>query len=267
MKTLTTIILLSAVAMLALAGCGKKKSASAPQAMAVPVVAAEAKRQPVTEKLSLVGTLVATESIEVKAEIDGLVKTVHFEDGQKVKKGDVLVELDDRKLKAAFAEAAAQFALGESSLKRTKELFESKLISAQEFDPVNSTFPDQSGKSRFEKRAAPRRADCCPFDGTMGIRQVSPGQAIAKTTVISTLVNLNPIKVEVNVPERFLSELQPGQNLDFTVATFPKEKFTGELYFIASRIDANLRMSRSGHASPTRMDDSSPACSSMSISF
>lgn len=241
MKKHTIVLVMAALASLNLVGCGKKSAAPARAAMVVPVVAAQAVRQPVTEKLSLVGTLVATESVEIKSEIDGLVEQIHFEDGQRVTKGDLLVVLDDSKLKASVAEAEAQFALSESSLKRSRTLIEERLISAQEFDPVAATYHINEAILNLRRELLRDARISAPFDGTIGVRQISPGQAIAKTTGIATLVNLDPVKVEVSVPERFLSDLRIGQNLHFTVSTYQTETFTGEVYFIAPQIDANLR--------------------------
>jgi membrane fusion protein (multidrug efflux system) len=80
-----------------------------------------------------------------------------------------------------------------------------------------------------------------PFSGITGARNFSPGQVIARNTVLSWLVDLDPIKVELNVPERFLSQIQVAQTLDLKVAAYPTNRFQGKVYFIAPSVDPNTR--------------------------
>src|SRR5688572_6326185 len=127
----------------ALLGCGKKNPAGAggpPGGMVVQVVAVEARREPIMETLSQVGTLLANEMVEVKSEIEGTVVSIPLQEGQRVKKGDLLVQLDDSKLAAAFAEAEANFKLSQSTYERNKQLFGDKLISQQEYDQSQAAF-------------------------------------------------------------------------------------------------------------------------------
>src|SRR5437867_12296125 len=84
-----------------LTGCGKKSAAGPTGMMAVQVVAVEAKRQPVTESLSLVGSIVANEMVEIKSETEGTVQEINFKEGQRVQKGDLLLRLDETKFSTA----------------------------------------------------------------------------------------------------------------------------------------------------------------------
>ena len=76
-----------------------------------------------------------------------------------------------------------------------------------------------------------------PFAGVIGARHISPGQVITKTTNIATLSDLDPVKIEGSVPERFLAQAKIGQKFQLSIAAFPGEKFDGELYFIAPQVD------------------------------
>jgi len=80
-----------------------------------------------------------------------------------------------------------------------------------------------------------------PFGGTIGSRQISPGQVIGKNTTLTWLVDLDPVKAEVNVPERYLSQVSVGQKIEFSVAAFPNERFQGEVYFISPQLDSATR--------------------------
>ncbi len=80
-----------------------------------------------------------------------------------------------------------------------------------------------------------------PFAGITGARRISPGQVITRTTPLTWLVDLDIVKVEMNVPERVLSQLRPGQAVEFSVAAFPGEQFRGEVYFISPQLDEATR--------------------------
>ncbi|MCI0363862.1 MAG: efflux RND transporter periplasmic adaptor subunit, partial [Phycisphaerales bacterium] len=109
---------------LAVAGCKKKQTAAGgPGGFAVQVVAVEAKRQPVSESLSLVGTLAANEMVEIKSEADGTVAQINFNEGERVEQGRLLIKLDESKLAASAAEAEANFKLSQANFDRTQQLF------------------------------------------------------------------------------------------------------------------------------------------------
>src|SRR5688572_27759791 len=109
-------------------GC-KKQPAGGPQGgFAVQVVAVEAKRQAVTETLSLVGSITANEMVELKSETDGIVQEINFKEGERVEKGRLLVKLDETKLGAVLAEGEANLKLSLANDGRAKQLFQDKLI-------------------------------------------------------------------------------------------------------------------------------------------
>ncbi|MEK7684889.1 MAG: efflux RND transporter periplasmic adaptor subunit [Verrucomicrobiota bacterium] len=253
MKRKSIGTLLGLVASLALTSCQKQNAAGPPAGMAVSVVVVPAQRQPVSEKISLVGTLLANELVDVKSEIDGLVNKLGFEDGQPVKQGDLLVQLDDSKLAAAVAQAEANFQLSQANLKRQQELTERKVISRQEFDQAAAGYKVNEATLELKKRELKDTRIYAPYEGVMGARLVSPGQVISKNTAIGALVDLDPVKVEFNVPERFLGQLRTGQEVEIGLAAFPGEKFQGEVHFIAPQIDPNLRTAtvRGRIANPT----------------
>lgn len=229
------------------AGC-KKKSAGGPGGPggsggmpAMQVVAVEAKAQPVTESLSLVGSIAANEMVEIKSETDGIVQEILFEEGKKVEKGQLLIRLDETKLGAALAEAESSFKLSQANFERARQLLKDSLISKQEFDQAAATFDFNQASLELKKRQLKDARINAPFTGTAGARNISPGQVITKETVLTWLVDLDTVKVEVNVPERYLQQLKVGQPLEFSVAAFPGEKFKGEVYFVSPQINETLR--------------------------
>jgi membrane fusion protein (multidrug efflux system) len=183
----------------------------------------------------------ANEMVEVKSEIEGLVQEINFKEGQRVEKGHMLVKLDDSKLAASVAEAEASFKLAKSNLERSKQLFERTLISPQEYDQVASQFQVHQATVELKRSLLKDTRITTPFSGVVGTRALSAGQVISKDTPITWVVDLDPVKVEINVPERFLSQLKIGQTMELTVSAFPNRKFKGEVFFIAPQVDAGTR--------------------------
>lgn len=244
MLSLRTIFILAVFAS-GLAGCKRKQAAAGaggpPGGMAVQVVAVEARREPIVETLSLVGSLMANEMVEIKSEIEGMVVSLPFQEGQRVQKGDLLVQLDDSELSAALAEAEANFQLTQLNFERNKQLFHDKLISQQEYDQSQAAFTASRATVDRRKSELKHTRIFAPFAGIAAGRQVSPGQVISKNTMITWVVDLDRLKAEFSVPERFLGYLRVGQKIELAVAAFPSEKFVGEVYFIGPQLDPGTR--------------------------
>lgn len=240
--SLTLICVLTGV----LTGCKKPGQGGAPggpggSGMSMTVVAVEARRQSVVETVSLVGNLAANEAVEVKAETDGIVQEVLFDEGQPVEKGTLLLRLDETKLTAELADAQARLQLAEASHARANELRQAKLISEQEYDQAASTLAVSKATVELRQRQLRDAKVPAPFSGRTGARSVSPGQVITRNTPITWLVDLDPMKVEVDVPERFLGQTRIGQAVQFQVTAYPGRKFEGQIYFIAPRLDERTR--------------------------
>jgi len=241
MKIFFTWILAGVTGCLALTGCNKKNGAGPQGPPVVQVVAVDAKLQPVTESLSLVGSITPSEMVEIKSETDGIVQEINFKEGERVEKGQLLVRLDESKPAATVAEAEANFKLSQANFERSQQLFKDKLISQQEFDQAAAIFNVNQASLDLKKRELMDMRIYAPFAGIVGARQISPGQVIMRSAILTWLVDLDTVKVEVNVPERYLQELKIGRPLEFSVASHPGEKFRGEVYFVSPQVNENLR--------------------------
>ena len=222
-------------------GCRKQQVGGPPPNFPVQVVLAEAKRQPIADTLALVGSLAANEMLEIKSETEGAVAEILFQEGQAVKKGDLLIRLDETKFAASLAEAQANLKLADTTFERNKQLYRDKLVSQQEYDQAASLFQANQATVELRKRQLQDARIFAAFPGVVGARVVSPGQVIGKNTTLTWLVDAETIKGEFNVPERFIGELKIGLQLDLRVVAFPKEKFRGEVYFIAPNVDDQMR--------------------------
>jgi membrane fusion protein (multidrug efflux system) len=234
-------LLLGVTASAGLSGCRRQVVVASTAPPPVQVIVVEARRQPVAETLSLPATITPNETVELKAEMDGIVQEIGFSEGQRVKKGHVLVQLDETKLAAAVSEAEANLKLSQANHARAQQLFQDKLISQQDYDQSAATFAVNVAGLELKKRQLRDARVSAPFSGIVGARQVSPGQVITRDSTLTWLVDLDTVKVEVKIAEKYLRQLEIGQHLEFTVAAFPDEKFRGEVYFISPQIDEGTR--------------------------
>jgi len=210
-------------------------------AFAVPVVVAEAKLEPISERIFVVGTLAPNELVEIKSEIDARVEELGFSEGEPVERGQVLFKLDDAKLTAAVHLADANFRLAETILERNQTLLESRSISQQELDRSVATYSATQASLELAKQNLIDATIMAPFDGVMGARMISPGQVVNQGTILTTIVDTSPLKAEFNMPERFISQLTIGQTIEIRVTAYETETFSGEVYFISPQVNVSSR--------------------------
>ncbi|MEZ5278161.1 MAG: efflux RND transporter periplasmic adaptor subunit [Opitutaceae bacterium] len=227
-----------------LGGCGKGGDGGGGGdggAMAVPVVVSQVRLEAISERIFVVGSLAANERVEIKSEIDGRLETVGFIEGESVKAGQVLFKLDQVKLEAAVNLAEANFKLAKTVLERNESLLESRSISQQELDRAIATFSSTQASLELAKEDLIDATIVAPFDGVMSDRKVSPGQVVNSGTPLAAIIDTDPLKAEFNVPERFISQLTLGQNIEIKVTAYPNETFVGRVYFISPEVTSSSR--------------------------
>lgn len=240
------IILLACFAV-AVSGCSEQQSNASQDSGAAggmpptPVVAFKAIRAPIEDTLSLVGNLAANEAVDITTEIDGIIKLINFKEGETVRAGQLLIQLDEGKLKAELEQTEAQLTLAESTLDRFRALSSIGGVSRQEVDQATAEYNAAQALVNLRKEGLSDAFIKAPFDGVMGERLFSPGQFIERGSKLTTLINQNPMKAEFRVPERFIAELITGQRIELTVVAYANESFTGEVYFIDPQIDETTR--------------------------
>lgn len=236
--------------MLALAsGCGKKAATSsaspAASAQKQPVEVVNVTRRDLVESLSLVGSLAPNETAQLRAEISGQVLAVLFEEGQQVRKGQVLLKIDDAELRAQLAQAESRLKLAELNYKRSQDLTEARSLSQAEADRTSSDFSSAQAEAQLLRVRLAKMEIKAPFDGTVGARTISPGDYITAATVITTLDDLSRLKIDFQVPERFTSKVNAGTRFSIRAQTPTGDaKADGEVYFISSVIDRATRSSQ-----------------------
>lgn len=211
----------------------------APPPTAVTTVVAQKERWPST--LSVIGTAAAIQGVTVSADLPGTIDKIHFESGQWVHEGEVLVELDTRQERAQLASLEAQRDLAKINYDRAQELVKAGVISRSEYD--NATTQQKATEAQVGdiKAAIARKTIHSPFSGVLGIRQVSLGQYLAAGQAIVSLQSLNPIYVNFGVPQQDTPKVVAGHVLRITNTDLPGMAFTGRITALDSVISEQTR--------------------------
>lgn len=215
-----------------------------PQRGTPTVVAAPAQVKSFPLTAEALGNARANESVDIRAKITATLMEIRFEEGQTVKAGDILVKLDDLEPAADLAAANATQVEAEASFKRSNELFKSKVGSqSQLLQDEAKNIASEAMVSVAETRLADTVVRA-PFDGRLGLRRVSVGSLLGPTTIITTLDDTSIIKVDFDLPEIYLSRLQPGLLVKARSAAWPDEEFVGEVSSVDTRVDPVSRTVR-----------------------
>jgi membrane fusion protein (multidrug efflux system) len=225
------------------AGCDREagRGVGAGLSRTVPVVIGSAVEREFADKIEALGTARANESVVVSAQVTETVSRVAFEDGQRVEAGDVLVELTSREESAQLREARANYEEAVRQYERAVELRRDGTVSQAQLD-AQTTQRDAAGARLAELGARLRdRLIRAPFSGVLGMRTVSPGTLVQPGDAITTLDDIDLIKVDFSVPERFLSVIEPGLVVESTTSAYPDRRFEGKVRAVDTRLDTETR--------------------------
>lgn len=225
---------------LLLTGCGGGAGGPPPE-VAVEVVISEPALSSVEETVTAVGTVEANERVELKPEASGLVEAIPFVEGQRVKAGEKLFQLDAKKELASLSQAAAEEKLAQANLTRARALMGTKAIAQQELEQLESQVAVKAAIHRLEKERLTEREVLAPFDGVLGPRLVSPGQYVNAGTPLATLVDDTRVKVRFRIPERQLSLVKLQQEGRLRVSAYPDQEFIGRVDLINPEVDQGTR--------------------------
>jgi len=229
----------------ALSGCGGKgkegggpgKGGGSPATVTTTTLAPK----PWSDTLDALGTAAAKESVTITAKVSEKVDQVHFDSGDTVEAGKVLVTLSDRAQSAGVGEAAADYAEAQKTYERIQELAKQQLVAATQLDVQRANRDAARARLEAQKATVGDRVVVAPFAGVLGLRQVSPGSLVTPGTVITTLDDVSAIKLDFSVPERSLGALAVGGSIRASSDAFPGEVFEGRITSVGSRVDPSTR--------------------------
>ncbi len=220
-------------------------------ANALPVNVVEVRPESLDNDLSVTGTLIPNEMVNLRPEVAGLVQSVAFKEGEFVKKGTPLLYLNDDELRAQYQRLEYTKRLFESQESRQKELLAREAISQEEYDIALNQFNTNLADLSLVEAQLNKMVIRAPFDGVLGLRQVSEGSVIGNTDVIASIVNIDPIKIEFSIPERYANEIKPGATVFFRT-NISIDEGVGKVYATEPNIDASTRTLRIRAESPNK---------------
>ena len=204
---------------------------------AVPVEAVRAEAGTITDEVSAIGTLRSNESVIIRPEIAGRITGIHFSEGEQTRIGALLFTLDDAISQAELTEAEARLQLSQRNYERATELYGKGAGTARGRDEAEAELQTNRASVVLAKARLEKTRISAPFEGILGLRQVSIGDYVVPGQDLVNLENIDPIKVEFRVAERFLAGLANGQKLRVNVDAFPGRSFEGEVYAMDPRVD------------------------------
>jgi len=208
---------------------------------AVPVITATAETENFSSVVEALGTLKANDSITLTATVTELVTEVHFTDGQQVKKGDLLVSMDTSDEQALLLEEQARLEEARRQVKRLQPLADQNATSKSAMDNQRSIVSVSEARIKGIQSQLNKRRIKAPFDGVLGLLDISVGTLAQPGSVLATLDDITVMKMDFSVPERHLAALQKGIQIEATTQAYPDRQFIGEIAHIDSRINPNTR--------------------------
>jgi membrane fusion protein, multidrug efflux system len=250
MKDFSTALCAIAIALL-LSACGKQQGQGGPGAgssgpggqagQAAVVISGLATEKNWGERVQAVGTARAKESIEITSRVSDKIARVHFESGDSVRAGQVLISLQTGSDSGNLAVAQAQVKDADRQYIRGEQLAKEKLVSPSQLDTLRSNRDAARARVQVGQATLADRIIVAPFSGVLGLRQVSPGQLVTAGTVITTLDDVSKIKVDFSLPEVQVAILKTNLAIEARSDAYPNRIFTGRVISVDSRIDVQSR--------------------------
>lgn len=189
-----------------------------------------------TEELFVTGRLVPDEEVNLSFETSGKITDINFQEGTFVTEGQLLAKVNDSQLQAQLKRLEAQMPLAEDRVFRQNALLQRDAVSKEAYEQVKTELATLHADIENVRASIDMTELRAPFDGIIGLRQVSVGAYASPTTVIAKLTKITPLKVEFDVPERYAHQIKKGTNLSFKIEGH-LDSFNSTVYATESRID------------------------------
>lgn len=191
--------------------------------------------------LSAIGTLSAVNGVDVSSEMEGKVKRIHFQSGQSVYQGELLLEIDDEVEQATLKSLLARLKLAQLNYERDEKLIKKKLTSQEQIDRSRAELDEVVALVEQTKATIDKKKIKAPFTGKMGIRKVDLGQYLSKGDTLTTLQAMDDLYLDFNLPEQEFTRLYVGQTLQFSVDAYPGREFQAKVIAVNAKVDAETR--------------------------
>ena len=205
------------------------------------VLVAPVRRESVSDRLEAIGTVNANESVTVTAKTQGVIRSIRFEDGQTIKRGEEIASIDAGVEDAALDIELANLEQQKNQLARVAELAKSDNVSKSKLEDQMALVRKAEGNVAAARVRSTDRRIVAPFSGIVGTRRISVGALVSPGTVVATLEDISVVKLDFAIPETFLSSLRPGLDIEAIASAYPRETFKGKVFSIDSHIDPKTR--------------------------
>ncbi len=212
-----------------------------PEKSTTPVIVFVAKNQQFSDNVEALGTLRARESVELTSSVTEVIAKIDFKDNQSVKKGDILVEMDTAEEQAELAEQQSFSREAQRQVNRLVPLVKSKTASPSLLDENRRELETAKARMNAIQSRIDQRIIRAPFDGVLGLRDISVGALVQPGSRIITIDDVDVMMLDFSVPEVYLASLKPGLIIEAKTAAYPDRVFKGEIAHVDSRIDPNTR--------------------------
>lgn len=207
----------------------------------IPVIVKEATSLKWVDEIEALGTLRANEEVTITANVTEKVSAIHFEDGDIAEKDQILVEMTSAEERALLDEARATMKEARQQLERVRPLVEKKTASEALLDQREREYQTAKARLAAIESQMEDRLIKAPFAGQLGFREISVGALVTPGTVVTTLDDIDPLKLDFTVPSLFLSKLKKGDMIEARADAFDGEIFKGQIDTVGTRINPNTR--------------------------
>ena len=194
-----------------------------------------------TDDVQAVGSLKSSQGVMLRPEVSGRIARLGFSEGQRVRRGQLLVQLDDTLQQAQLKQAEAQASIARTNLQRSRELLAQNFVSQSAVDQNAASLQVAEAQVALAQAQLARMRVLAPFDGTAGLKLVDIGDYVKDGADVVNIEDLTALTVQFAVPERYIDRLRVGQPVDVAVDALPGRSFKGRVQAVDSQVDANGR--------------------------
>ena len=191
-----------------------------------------------TDEVPIIGSLIPDEEVNLSFETSGKIVEINFEEGTTVQKGQLLAKVNDRPLQAQLQRLVSQLKLAEDRVFRQDALLKRDAVSQEAYEQVKTELATLNADIESVEAQIAQTELRAPFDGIIGLRQVSVGTYASPTTIVAKLTKISPLKLESSVSERYARDIQVGTNLTFTLEG-SLDTYHAQVYARESSLDIN----------------------------
>lgn len=209
-----------------------------------PVEIVVVESQTVVDRFEALGTIEAENAVSIVSEIDAVVEQLPFREGETIKKGALIAQLDDSQLAAELKRAEALRDQNQANYNRMKSVVDQGAGSAQDLDDALANLKVANANLGLAKARFDKTRILAPFSGSIGARRVSPGAFLRTGQIITDLAQIDRLRINFSAPERYLSKLKRGAKVNVSTTAYPGTELQGEIDVIDPVLDAVTRSAR-----------------------